>query len=285
MSINYQIHNIFHNILARQNYPINVLYTYTGTLFDKVIEDIPNINIINNQVFLNVALSYGLCIINDPLDFAQNIGVYNNLFSNKILFFHDGPPPSLKKEDLFLLKSSLNKFPSFYFGMNHESWMNSNIIPINYGIKNIDIETTKDKDIIILTINNNKQTQLIYDNLKQSYPNTDMLTIDNNKSYTDIMNIISKYRICVDLGSYYNVLCGVSVGCYGITTKKSYQDDYIYHISDYQQLIGIVKEVLSIPHIDTHTMKDYIKNKYDYASFVKNISNAITNYSAKAVLL
>ncbi len=51
MSINYQIHNIFHNILARQNYPINVLYTYTGTLFDKVIEDIPNINIINNQVF------------------------------------------------------------------------------------------------------------------------------------------------------------------------------------------------------------------------------------------
>jgi hypothetical protein len=284
MSINYQIHNIFHNILAKQKYPKNILYTYTETLFDKAMEDIPDAIMINNQVFLNIALSYGLCIINDPLDFAQNIGAYNNLFANKVLFFHDGPQPSLKKEDLFLLKASLQKFPSFYFGLNHEQWMNSNIQSLRYGIKNINIDINKEKDILILSTKNHKQTKLIYDNLKQTYPNTDLLTIDNNKSYEDMMKIISKYKVCIDLASYYNVLCGVSVGCYGITTKKSYKDDYIYQISDYQQLMGIVNEVLSSP-IDIDGMRKYIKDKYSYESFIENISNIITNYSAKAVLL
>jgi hypothetical protein len=284
MSINYQIHNIFHNILTKQKYPKNILYTYTESLFDKAMEDIPDTIMINNQVFLNIPLSYGLCIINDPLDFAQNIGAYNNLFANKVLFFHDGPPPSLKKEDLFLLKTSLQKFPSFSFSLNHEQWMNQSIQSLNYGIKNIDIDINKEKDIVILSTKNHKQTKLIYDNLKQAYPNTDLLTINSNQSYEDIIKIISKYKICIDLGSYYNVLCGVSVGCYGITTKKSYQDDYIYQISDYQQLIGIVKDILSSP-ININDMRKYIEDKYCYESFIQKISNIITNYSAKAVLL
>lgn len=285
MSINYQISNIFHNILAKQNYNKNILYTYTDTLFDKSMENIPNTIMINNQVFLNVPLPYALCIINDPLDFAQNMHVYSNLFANKILFFHDGPPPSLKKEDLFLLKASLQKFPSFYFGLDPEAWMNSNISALKYGIKNIDIDINKEKDIVILSTKNNKQTTLIYDNLKSSYPKTDLLTIDNSQSYDDIIKNISQYKICIDLGSYYNVLCGVSVGCYGITSKKSYQDDYIYHISDYQQLTNIINEILSISTTNVNMMKQYITNKYCYDSFIKNINAIITNYSEKAVLL
>lgn len=285
MSINYQIHNIFHTMHCRKGFNLNILYTYSGNLFDKIIQNIPNTTFINNQVFLTAPISYGLCIINNPLDFAQNLDAYSQLYANKILLFHDDPPVSLKKEDLFLLRSSLSKFSSIGFSSNAHLWSNENIKQIDYGIKPYEEIIVKEKDIILLANADNKQMKLLYDNLKQIYKNTDLLEIKQNTSYEDSMKIISQYKICIDLSSYYNILCGVSVGCYGITSRRTRTDKYVYQISDYQELVGIIKNILSQPHADIQNMKEYILDKYKYNNFIDTLQNEIINNSMRPIVL
>lgn len=285
MSINYQIHNILHTVSHKRGNPINIFYTYNNTLFDKVIDQISDAVALNNQVFLNSPLSYGLCIINDPLDMAQNINAYNNLYANKILFFHENPPSGLKKEDLFLLRHTLSKFSCYSFCNNYESWSNPKMRYMSYGIKYQDNNINKNKNIIMLSYNNNKQTKLIYDNLKNIYHDTYLLEIDYSKSYDNILQIISEYKICIDLASYYNVLCAASVGCYGITSKKSHSDEFIYQITDYQQMLAIIKDILHMPATNINNIQEYIKHTYPYEPFIENIKNIITDYSMKAVIL
>lgn len=270
---------------CRKGFNLNVLYTHSGNLFDKIIQNIPNTTFINNQVFLNAPISYGLCIINNPLDFAQNLDAYNQLYANKILLFHDDPLMSLKKEDLFLLRSSLSKFSSIGFSSNAHLWSNENIKQIDYGIKPYEEIIVKEKDIILLVNADNKQTQLLYDNLKQIYKNTDLLEIKQNTSYEDSMKIISQYKICIDLSSYYNILCGVSVGCYGITSRRTRTDKYVYQISDYQDLVGIIKNILSEPHADIQNMKEYVLDKYKYNDFIDTLQNEIINNSMRPIVL
>jgi len=285
MSINYQVHNILHSIYSNQRNNLNIFYTYNFSLFDKIIIDIPGINFLHNGVFLNCPLSYALCVINDPIDFAQNINAYNNLYANKIIFFHEEPNASLKKEDLFLLKNSLSRFELFSFNKNYASWCNPNIRSLTYGIKPYTKQINKDKDIILLYSNSHKQTKLIYDNLKQIYPNTKLLEINATQSYDDIIEIISEYKICIDLTSYYNILCAVSVGCYGITGQRGYKDEYINQIKDYQELIDIIKKILSQFESNTDSMQKYIADNYSYEFFIENIKHIVTNYSKKAVIL
>lgn len=285
MSINYQTHNILHTMYAQRQYNLNVLYTSTDSLFDKIMEDVSNINLINNQVFLNFALSYGLCIINDPLDFAQNLNTYSGLYANKILLLHNDPAVSLKKEDLFLLRSSLSKFPCFCFTPNYELWSNPNIVPLSYGVKEYLSPISKTKDIVLISHKEHRQTKLIFDNLKQTYPTAELLDIDYSRPYDDILQTISEYKICIDLVSYYNVLCGVSVGCYGITGKRQYSDKYIDQISNYQELIAIINDKLSANVTNIEHMQQYIKQKYSQESFLISMKNTITNHSTRAVVL
>lgn len=287
MSVNYQIHNLFHQISFKKQYhKLNILYTYTNSLFDKAMAESDRFLYVGDSVFQRQPLSYGLCHINDPLDFAKNIEKYSRLYSNKIVFYHNNPPKDIKKEDLFLLNSTLEDFVSFSFSKHSHVWNNKNIQYIDYGIKTINppIED-KPGNILILDGQNNKQAKLLHDNLKQKYTDTNLLKLDTSHTLDEILAEISRYKICIDIDSYYNVLCGVGVGCYGITARPSSDQEFIYTIADYNTMVETIDMLLSSYTNKIESMRDYINHNYNYDKFIKKIEEINYNNYDKAVIL
>ena len=287
MSVNYQIHNLFHQISFKNNrHKLNIFYTYTNSLFDKMIGETDKFLYLNHAAFQQQPLSYGLCHINDPLDFAKNIEMYDKLYSNKIVFYHNNPPKDIKKEDLYLLNTTLEKYTSFAFSKHFHAWNNKNIQYIDYGIKipNL-LNSDKPGNIIILDGQNNRQTRLLHDNLKQRYSDTSLLKLDTDYDPNEVLLEISKYKICIDIDSYYNVLCGVGVGCYGITARPSSDPEFIYTISDYNTMTQIIDKLLSSYTNKIEHMKQYINNNYNYDSFITKIEEINYNNLDKAVIL
>lgn len=287
MSVNYQIHNLFHQISFRnKRHKLNIFYTDTHSLFDKAIQGSDEFLYIDHSVFQQHPLSYGLCYINDPLDFAKNIEIYNKLYANKIIFYHNNPPKDIKKEDLYLLNTTLENYISFSFCKHSHAWNNKNIQYIDYGIK-IPKTSINDKpgNIIILDSQNNKQSRLLHDNLKQRYADTNLLKLDTSYDLDEVLLEISKYKICIDIDSYYNVLCGLGVGCYGITARPTSDVEFIYTISDYNTMTGIIDKLLSKYSNRTEDMQKYVNDQYNYNKFIQNIAEINYNNLNRAVIL
>lgn len=287
MSINYQIHNLFHQIsFKKKRHKLNIFYTHTNSLFDKIIKETDKFLYLDGTIFRHQPFSYGLCHINDPLEFTKNIDIYSKLYANKIIFYHNNPPKDIKKEDLYLLNNTLEKYTSFSFCKNYNAWNNKNIQYINYGIKTPNIPNNdKPGNIIILDSQDNKQSKLLHDNLKQKYSDTNLLKLDIDYDLNEVLLEISKYKICIDIDSYYNVLCGVGVGCYGITARPTYDMEYIHTISDYNTMTQLIDKLLSNYTNQTENMKQYIDHYYNYSKFIETIEEINHNNLDKAATL
>jgi hypothetical protein len=115
MSINYQINNIFHIIQYQSSQSINVNYIKADSLYDLAINEIEHLNIFDHNVVDQKFISYGITFINDIMSIANNAQMVQKMYSNKIIFIHNGLINYLKKEDQFILFNSVKNYNIYSF--------------------------------------------------------------------------------------------------------------------------------------------------------------------------
>jgi hypothetical protein len=264
------------------NQPPNMLYAKHNSLFDVAMSSdeqkyfIP-LDINTNKPFID-NIFYSCVWINSALEFAQNKKSLSEYFVPHIISIHDAPPQTMKKEDMQILFSNTSAHKILSFFSNDSVWEMPNIEYINYGVippKNIDT-VERNKNILIINTKKQKQIEAVYQHLKQTIPGTDTLyefSNDINENYA----ILSKYRICIDTDTYYNLLAASACGCYCVTTRFAF-DANIFVVKDLQDMIHTVSNLLK-SDIDQKTQSiasDTIK-KYDWSEFCTKIYNHYLN--------
>lgn len=288
MSIKYQIHNILHNLIYRYNKStLNVLYAKANSIYDLVINDIPDhVFLPQSMIDSKIPVSYGLCIVNDPLQFSQNINTYKILYANKILFFHKLLPKYLKKEDIYLISNELSSYPIYTFNPDIIHYLPS-AKSIKYGFVDNVKKTASERniDVIITYTEEQKQAEMISGVLRNNNYKVETICINKINNSEEIISKLNNAKICIDTTDYYNALFAVSCGCCGITTNKSH-DDVIHIINNFENCLITVEKLLNEyndSYIDSN--KNYLLNNYPNELFVKSIIEIIQNHYYKAVKL
>lgn len=287
--LNKQIKNILYTYKRSKNKSgYNMLYDMHKSFFDAAMFSLnPNILIalpINDDSvdFLQVFF-YSLLWVNDPIEFSHNIPYYSEFFTKTIISIHSTPSKLFKKEDLNIIKNRLDTYDILCFDQNPSAWQLDDIVKINYGIPDPKefLSTPKTKDILIINTKQNKQSQLLYQYLKSTYPNTDMLeNIPND--IENIFNIISKYKVCIGLEDYYNLIVCNACGCYCLTSIESY-DKNIITVQNYEDMLRLLPELLNKSDYDK--VSQSVLSKYDWNEFNTNIQKYINDIIVKDKLL
>ena len=215
------------------------------------------------------------------------MGRIKNMYSNKVIFFHENLFANLKKEDQYLLYNQIKNYPLFSFVPNIPI---REINFIKYGIKPSASRSSSDRtiDILILYSSEKKQEDMILNTIKRKFPqfNTEILNIANVVSIENCNSILNNTKVCIDLSSYYNVLYSVSCGCFGITNRTSYDPKFINTVDSMDNIFSILQTLLN-DHNDDY-IKDankYIEMNYSYDMFESNLKSIITQFSNSTILL
>lgn len=286
--LNKQIKNIFYtHQRSLIGMGCNVLYKQAGTFFDSVINELSSDIIVPLQFEKQVdqhlidSVFYSGLWINDIIEFSQTIPDYANFYTKYIMCIHNSPSPIFKREDLSILKNKLNSNTFLCFDQNNGSWPMDNVKYSKYGIpKTPDIDSNKEKDILVINGKKQKQTYILYQYLKNDFPQADMLE-SCSINFEHASKIISKYKICIDLDNYFNLVLANACGSYGITSTVSF-DDTIFTTKDYNEVVSLIPNLLSKINIDnSKNIRNNTLEKYDWNSFENNIKTHLNTIMTK----
>jgi len=273
MYINKQINNIFYNHKRKISHSnTNILYEKTHSFFDAAIFSdsshslLPIIINDNNQYLIENIFYSGLWI-NDIIQFSQKIPAYANFYTDYILAIHSAPSSLFKREDLMILKKNINQYPFVCFGEFKNTWPMENITYIPYGVKNPGASYTKSKDILVINQKKQKQTDILYQYLKQQYALTDILH-SAPSDINEVHNILSQYKVCIDIDNYYNLLVANACGCIGITALQSNDADII-SVNNSNKIFHIINNL--IIENDYNKISNQTIEKYSWEMFCSNM--------------
>lgn len=281
MSINYPISNIIHGILFNKGIgSLNIAYNSIGGLYDLAINDLNKYQFISDDMlFDNKLINYGLSFINDPVNYSQNIEKYKKLYSNKILFMHNPVPNFFKKEDVFLMNSHLSNHTIYSF-TNSQPEVLPNKKYIKYGLKIRSTKASSDRsnNVAILYNAEEKQAKILHSVISSKFPNIELIDTKSIKDIVSIEEKLNNTKICIDTTDYYNVLFGVSCGCYGLTSVVNNDNTIISRIDNFENCLNIIEQILSSYSQDTiDKSQQYLEANYNYDSFVTIIDTIISN--------
>jgi hypothetical protein len=276
MYINKQINNLFYTLnRIKKNQPTNILYNKSSSLFDTAIFSntkhllIPIILTTDNE-FINNSF-YSALWLNDIIDFSKKIPDYSNYYTNFILAIHSAPPSVFKREDLIIIKRNINQYKFLSFYEDTDDWSMDDIEKIRYGVPPCDSENfdKREKDILIINFKKQKQSDILYQYIKQTFPLTDIIH-DFSLDIDAIHKQIAKYKICIDIDNYYNLLIANSCGCFGITSLKSH-DENIISVQNSNEIFNTIPKLLK--NISHKNISDTTIQKYDWSTFCEKINN------------
>lgn len=270
--------NILHKLLDNS---IKIIYDFSDSLFDKLLLDL-NIELYSENNINLLDINYDCYMSNNFLRYSTQNNYIKNFHIPSIVFIHEFLNAKFKKEDKILLNNNLHScFKLIMHDSLSQNWdfLSNKVTTINYGFKALDIDRSKNRnDILIINTKNNHNINLIYQHIKNKYPKSMMLTDLKNKQWSEIYDIISSYKIFIDEGFIINQLIAAYCGCFIVTPTISY-DRYIngsFGINDFSQLFNIIDPIIKSYNInDYNTQIDYIKSKYTFETFEKNIQNIL----------
>lgn len=263
----------------RTGCPINVMYSPSYSFFDAMINMttdhgiVPMIFTKNSNHYIDHT-NYSALWLNDIINFSQRIPEYSHFYTSYILAIHDYPSPNMKKEDILILRKNLNKYKFISFLKDNTEWPFDNITTIPYGVPICDSNISKSKDILIINIKKQKQTHVLYQYIKQKYPATD-ITDSNPIDMSQIHTLLSNYKICIDLDSYYNLLVANSCGAYGITANANRGDEFIFSVKEINEIFDIIPKLLSIH--DSNSIIQKTSVNYNWTEFKDHIKKYTQN--------
>lgn len=288
MSIDYQIYNIFHNILSHSSKKLVVNTVFSDSLFDISMGSIPNYIFVDHSTIKQKLISYGITVINNPLVCANNIKEIQQMYANKLILFHDNSFFSLKKEDQFILYNQIKNYHLLSFVPQNDSFGSKQINRIKYGFVPSIINNASQRNINVLILynQNKRQANILYELLKQTIPQVELCHIKNLKTIDAINSTFNNTKICIDLTSYYNMLHSVSCGCLGVTINESYDPDFIITVQNVNDMSNSIKELLnSYNDLYIDAAKTYIKTNYSYDNFTSSIDQILQQLSNTAITL
>lgn len=283
--MNKQILNIFAKISAMYSHSkINFAYEPDVSLFDKVMGNLNNINLIDKEISQLPGIPTNGILINNPVDFAQKMQSYGSFtFVPKFLLYHFLPPPFFKKEDINILSGNITSCRKISFINDNNTWLIPDMTYIDYGVPGNIISNVlgkyKQKDILVLNLNNNSQSDIVYKQLETAYPS---LSVDALKDYSlgmkDIIDIISEYKIVIDINNTYNQLISLCCGCVVISGNLSLKNKQLVNVSHAKEIVQIVPGLLNDYNKETlHKNAEDLLAKYDFDKFQANLLQILAN--------
>lgn len=289
MSINYQISNVKHVALAnKKNILLNIKYFSTNNWYDYFLSEIDDCYFLDSSVIEQYMIPYGLTIINNPIDVAENLARYKSSYANKIIFIHGSPPFMLKKEDLYLINKEISRYKIYSFiPQIQDRFPSAEYISYGFDPNNCQ-STAKDRpiDISILHHDNIKQVNSLKNLLSKKYSSVEIIHTTSYKNTSTILNQLNKTKICIDLSSAYNNLLSISCGCCCITNALPQDNRFIYSIVDVNDIYSIIDKILE-KYDESYILEaqSYITNKYKYDTFKQKMHSIIeTNYKLPVTL-
>lgn len=278
MSINYQIHNIFHQIESN-NAKLIVNYAKSNSLYDLSLSNLDNYIFIDHKTIIENSITYGLTLISNLMLLANNAQTLKNMYSNKIIFMHDNVVTKLKKEDQYILLNSVKNYDIYSF--LPDQYSSYNIKYLKYGFTNSAMRNSQDRPIDVLLLYNTekKQTETLFQIIKQIIPKTDIACVKNITSNDMAIDLFNNTKVCIDLSSYYNLLMSVSCGCIGICPNQSYDPDFIFSTDSINSIINISPNIVKL-HNDNYIQQTqkYISEHFSYTNYVDNISSIFNTH-------
>lgn len=261
--------NIAHGLVTKQT---NVLYHYHSSLFDILFKEL-DVNIFNYDGMRSYY--YDIFVSNNFLLHHSTTGDYARSHHIKdLLLFHSPPPPTFKKEDIQLVYENTTKTQCVFFGQYlANTWKRigaKNTHIIEYGIPQLKATANRDKPVVLLNLENNPNVSLLHQHINKHFGHCDMLQdIPGNVSLQDIGDLLSQYQICIDTSSIINSLLAASYGCQCITPISLETNPLLVSISDYNEIINIIKNLLSsnMSEDARQNNAEALRIKYDYQTF------------------
>ena len=285
----YTKQNILRNIVYKNiDKSISAMYAPAQSSFDLIFSELPKVlltNIDNNYYHY-----YDMLIANSPIDHAQRFqALAHHLQIQDIVWFHGAPAYELKKEDLVLIKNQLSRLTVSVFPSEKiaSSWGYSrNVNLISYGIPNNDyLVNQKTKKVILLNLSNNSSINNLYNYIKQSIPDIDIInTLDGLVSINDLYKILNQYSLCIDIYDSINSLVALNCGCRCITaTEQDKELIGVTRLLDYKNIIEVINDLLkdNLQESDISNNIQYIKQRYSMENFETKTLELFNNIKYK----
>ena len=280
--------NIVHNTV--NNTVQNIIYNKHNSFFDLIINSL-EYNFFDFSNKDTTGLNFNLLIGNEPISFSQNdIILAKNLHINSLVFFHNPPQKKFKKEDCIILKNNISS--SYKVLTTNElvgAWLPSDNrwSVIDYGIVDpgpIDYQI-KNKNILILNINNNPNIDQIFQTLKQYHQDIDILN-SMPKNLEDLYSLLENYRICIDFENLINALTASVLQCYCITSYFCPHLSYYTHIKNIEDINNCISNIEnSIDNKKLIDQKDKILEIFSFDNFNKRLSLLMYSITKEKFLL
>lgn len=283
--INKQILNIFAKMSALDKHSkMNFAYEPETSLFDKVMNRLDQINLISKDISQLPGIPINGILINNPVGFAQKMQSYENFaLVPKFLLYHFLPPHFFKKEDINILSGNIVSCNKISFINDNNTWLVPDMVYMDYGVpgdilSNV-IGKYKQKDILVLGLNDNNQSDIIYKQLETAYPT---LSIDCLKDYSleiqDIIDIISEYKIVIDINSTYNQLIALCCGCVVVSGNASLKNEQLIYASHSKEIVQSMPRLLNDYNKETlEKNAEALLAKHDLNEFQTNLSKILAN--------
>lgn len=290
MSTQQIITNIAHKIISPAT---NILYFKHKSVFDYIF-DMLDLNIFIAKGM--PAYYYDLMITNDFLQYHNETKVLSTTnHLSHLLLFHNAPPANFKKEDIYLFQKEVRGNHKIFFSQYLADTWKIQTDPrtkiINYGIPDISISQSnaRQKSIIILNFENNTQLDALYRHIKNQAIDCDILQNVDAQHFTilDLANLLSNYKICINVSSDINTLFATSCGCQCISPLDMNDNKLFIRGNDYSDIISSLNIAIQtrISEDERQHYGNMIKNLYRYDSFCDSIYDQINSLKKECFIL
>ncbi len=253
-------------------------YYNHNTFFDIIIKqtDIPIFDVSLEKT----AIPFGCTLYNNPFQYIEN----KKYGTDNIIFCHrNNWIKNIKKEDQVLMVSQLSNNYKITFDPRIFSIFQKDGITnyIKYGIPAPTVKSTKDKNILVLNTNQSKTMSIVYEQLKNIFPDVALLQ-KTNMTYNELCNELTPYKIVVSEGIDINEIVANVCGCYVISTGDSYEGSIgSFNNQEMDSLISQLKKQLeSYSEIDSASIANLL-SIYNYNQFSLNLNIFFKNLTQK----
>ena len=261
MSYSNSVYNTAYKYINKR---ISILYSPTKNTFDLLV-DLLDTNLYQyNGPIKNYY--YDLFWSNNFLEHTQQtkaIASQEHLID--MVWFHNNPPTKFKKEDVALVKSQLHNTKKIFSDISVlRAWgfdIDQNNIVIPYGLPTFENLKFIDKteSILVMNPNNSQEIYNLYQHIKTEFPTAQIINgLQNIDSMNTLYDIVSKYKVCIDIYNPMNILISQYLGCKSITaTTHSAEIKGITQLFDYSNVNSVLHSIIN----DDLSKEDVLHNQ------------------------